>query len=152
MCNTNYQYYFCEIPVGDIIDEYSNDNLFSYTPEDERLELVEKLKHEFWELAARTLTDKQFDIIKLMADGYTQQEIANYFGCLQNTISKNINGNVVYYPDGTKRRFGGIILKMQTAAYKSEKIQKILKDLETLEYGEEPDIETDESITNNVLY
>jgi len=79
-----YQYVICEVSCTDeYLQSFSNNDSIAHQLNpygyDERAdELVDELKKLFWEIADKQLTPRQKEILHMRADGYTQQEIANY--------------------------------------------------------------------------
>lgn len=97
----SYQHLFNEI-------SFSNEMLTAFAEEngltaaiieqhnEELLDLKEDLKVEFWRLVEENLTERQQEVLKLSAQGYTQTEIAKKLGVNQSSITKSINGNTDY--------------------------------------------------------
>src|SRR5271157_4467346 len=88
---------------------YSNDMMESFCNEDslsvrlnpfqyneDLIDLEDQLKEEFWRIVNTLLTDRQRDVLRLYADGYTQMEIAKKLNVNQSSITKSIHGNVDY--------------------------------------------------------
>ena len=69
--------------------------------------LEDELKEEFWRIADTFLTNRQREVIKHCADGYTQTEIAKLLNVNQSSITKSINGNVDYKNKKGKIIYGG---------------------------------------------
>jgi len=69
-----------------------NDNLFTEEVKSILIEYDDLLFQSFVKLFSR-LTKKQQNIINLLSEGLTQQEVADKLGVLQNTISSSINSN-----------------------------------------------------------
>jgi predicted DNA-binding protein YlxM (UPF0122 family) len=103
---------------------YSNDMMESFCTEDsiqarlnpfeyneELLDLEDELKKEFWRVVDTLLTPRQKEVIKYMADGYTQMEIAKVLNVNQSSVVKNFQGNTQYSKDeeglDVKRQYGG---------------------------------------------
>ncbi len=94
-------------------------------------ELKEELRIEYWKLAKKKLTKNQYKTMRLLSTGLTQSEVATEMGITQTSVQKCLKGNSVY-PDGVKLNYGGIILKLRTAAAKDQTIQKLLKRINDL--------------------
>lgn len=86
-------------------------------------ELRDQLRAAYWRLIMEKLTDRQSQVIKLYADGYTQTEIAKMLGVNQSSITKSINGNCDYRSG--KRVYGGAKKKLRKLAAQDEEIQAI---------------------------
>jgi predicted DNA-binding protein YlxM (UPF0122 family) len=134
-----YQSLFCETTYShEMLSSFSNEesisarlNPFEY---DERLiELEEELKVAFWKIVNEQLTDRQKDVIKLYADGYTQCEIARKLNVNQSSITKSLNGNADYRAGKAhKRSFGGSKKKLNRIIDTDEKIIEILRKMAEL--------------------
>lgn len=125
-----YQWVLLEtVCSNDMMEAFSNSdgishrlNPFQY---DERLvELEDQLKIEFWRVVNTLLTDRQKQVIKLYADGYTQIEIAKILGVNQSSITKSLNGNVDY--KNGKKVYGGAKKKIEKIIQNDQKIKDIL--------------------------
>jgi len=100
--------------------------LLNLTTNNEKMyDLKEELKVEFWRIMKDVLTNRQYEVIKLSADGLTQIEIAKMLKVNQSSITKSINGNCDYRND-KKKIYGGAKKKLRKAAAEDEKIQEIL--------------------------
>lgn len=101
----------------------------NYSPEDKEalLDLREQLLSEFWRLAKDNLTSRQFEVIELLAQGYTQIEIAKQLNVNQSSITKSVNGNCDYR--NGRKVYGGASKKMRRFADKDSKIQEIFKQM-----------------------
>lgn len=128
-----YQNFFNELLFSnDMMAEFSeNSGSVAYFNEEERMELKEELldlkeqlKIEFWRLVDAALTDRQKQVIKLYAEGYTQTEIAKMLDVNQSSITKSLNGNCDYR--NGRKVYGGARKKLQRLVSKDTKIQKIL--------------------------
>jgi DNA-binding NarL/FixJ family response regulator len=64
----------------------------NYSPEDHEmlLDLHEQLTEEFWKLVNEQLTPRQAQVLKLLAMGYTQIEIAKQLNVNQSSITKSV--------------------------------------------------------------
>lgn len=127
--SNGYQHLFAEQPYSnEMMAEFSEAQGLSenYTPEDKEklLDLRVDLKKEFWQLAKRNLTERQFQVIELLAKGYTQIEIAKQLHVNQSSITKSVNGNCDYR--NGKRVYGGAKKKLRRLADKDPQIQEII--------------------------
>jgi DNA-binding CsgD family transcriptional regulator len=115
---------------------YKRLNPFDYN--DEVMQLEEQLKKEFWRVVEDLLTPRQKQVIRLCADGYTQQEIAKTLNVNQSSITKSLNGNKCYdinkLDNGKKGNtvYGGCKKKLRKIIEQDEKIQVILKKIAEL--------------------
>ncbi len=132
----SYQYLLLETACSnEMMESFSNDesissrlNPFQYN--EELLDLEDQLKVEFWRVVNTLLTDRQKEVIKLYADGYTQMEIAKMLGVNQSSITKSLNGNVDY--KNGKKVYGGAKKKIHKIIQSDEKIIEILKKMSEL--------------------
>lgn len=137
-----YQQIFCEL-------NFSNEMLADFAEakgltasvisehNEELLDLKDELKKEFWRLVEENLTERQQEVLKLSAQGYTQTEIAKKLGVNQSSITKSINGNTDYKSkkgknkDGKKviekKSYGGCKRKLERLAEEDPKLQAIFK-------------------------
>lgn len=119
----------------EMMAEFSNDdsmysrlNPFGYN--EEILELKDKLRAAFWRIVETQLTQRQKEVIRLYAEGYTQIEIAKKLNVNQSSITKSINGNCDYR--NGRRVYGGARKKLKKIADKDPEIQEILKKISEL--------------------
>jgi predicted DNA-binding protein YlxM (UPF0122 family) len=98
---------------------------------DERmLELEDRLKKEFWRVVDTLLTERQREVIRLYADGYTQMEIAKMLNVNQSSITKSLNGNVDY--KNGKKVYGGARKKIRKIIELDDVIKGILQEMAEL--------------------
>lgn len=97
-------------------------NPFEYN--EDLIELEEQLNKEFWRIVDNLLTERQRQVIRLYADGYTQMEIAKMLNVNQSSITKSLNGNVDY--KNGKKIYGGARKKIRKIVENDEKIKEIL--------------------------
>lgn len=126
----------CSVPI-DLLDSFSSqDNLYKklspFAYNEAILDLEEQLRQEFWRLIKENLTDKQQKLVKLIAEGLTQQEVAKVLGINQSSASKNLTGSKEYMQDGTTKTYGGIKKKLKEAVEKDEKVLSILQQIADL--------------------
>ena len=87
----SYQQIFHEISCSDeIIGAFHNeDGLYNrlnpHAYNEDLMDLEDELKVEFWRIVETLLTNRQREIIRLYADGYTQMEIAKKLGVNQSS-------------------------------------------------------------------
>lgn len=127
--SNGYQHLFAEQPYSnEMMAEFSEAQglVENYNPEDREQLLVlrEKLRGEFWRLAKENLTERQFQVIELLAKGYTQIEIAKQLNVNQSSITKSVNGNCDY--KNGRRIYGGAKKKLRRLADKDPQIQEII--------------------------
>lgn len=127
-----YQPMFAEMPYSnDMMAEFSESlGMYEqYRPEDREklMDLRAALKEQFWRLVEEELTDRQAQVIKLYAQGFTQIEIAKKLNVNQSSITKSINGNCDYR--NGKKVYGGARKKLRKLAESDERIQEILRDM-----------------------
>lgn len=127
--SNGYQHLFAEQPYSnEMMAEFSEAQglVENYNPEDREqlLDLREQLRVEFWRLAKDNLTKRQFQVIKLLAEGFTQTEIAKQLHVNQSSITKSVNGNCDY--KNHKVVYGGARKKLRKLSDKDPKIQDII--------------------------
>lgn len=130
--SNGYQYIYTEQPYSsEMMAEFSEAQglVENYNPEDREklLDLRDDLKIEFWRLAQEHLTERQFQVIELLAKGYTQIEIAKQLNVNQSSITKSVNGNCDYR--NGKRIYGGAKKKLRRLADKDKKITEIIQQI-----------------------
>jgi RNA polymerase sigma factor (sigma-70 family) len=133
----SYQWVLLETACSnDMMEAFCNDDSiyarlsggFAY---DERmLELEDRLKKEFWRVVDTLLTERQREVIRLYADGYTQMEIAKMLNVNQSSITKSLNGNVDY--KNGKRVYGGARKKIRKIIELDDTIKGILQEMNDL--------------------
>ena len=132
------QHLFAEIAFApEMLSIFSNDESISARLDpwqyDERLfDLYEKLRKEFWRVAKECLTERQYEIVELTAQGMTQQQCASMLSINQSSIAKSLRGNVDYSEDGPKVEYGGSERKLREMCAKDKKIQRILKRIDEI--------------------
>jgi RNA polymerase sigma factor (sigma-70 family) len=133
----SYQWVLLETACSnDMMEAFCNDDSiyarlsggFAY---DERmLELEDRLKKEFWRVVDTLLTERQREVIRLYADGYTQMEIAKMLNVNQSSITKSLNGNVDY--KNGKKVYGGARKKIRKIIELDDEIKQILQEMADL--------------------
>lgn len=127
--SNGYQHLFAEQPYSnEMMAEFSEAQglVENYNPEDREQLLVlrEDLRLAFWALAKEHLTARQYQVIELLAQGFTQIEIAKKLHVNQSSITKSVNGNCDYR--NGRKVYGGVKRKMRRLADKDVKIQEII--------------------------
>lgn len=130
--SNGYQHLFAEQPYSnEMMAEFSEAQglVENYNAEDRELllDLREELRLEFWRLAKENLTERQFQVIELLAKGYTQIEIAKQLNVNQSSITKSVNGNCDYR--NGKKIYGGAKKKLRRLADKDPQIQEIIQQI-----------------------
>lgn len=98
---------------------------------EELLNLKDQLREEFWRLVDTKLTNRQKEVIRLYAAGYTQIEIAKKLNVNQSSITKSINGNCDYR--NGKKIYGGAKKKLSKLIELDPKVQEILAKIEEIQ-------------------
>ena len=80
------------------------------------------------------LTEHQKKILFMRLMGKTQNDIAEHLGITQSAVHKAMHGNIDY--KNHKKRYGGIIKKLQKICKNNEKINAILDEIAKLNKGE----------------
>lgn len=143
--SNGYQHLFAEqMYSNEMMAEFSESQglVEKYSSEDheELLNLREQLTVEFWKLVDSELTERQAQVIRLLAKGYTQIEIAKQLGVNQSSITKSVHGNCDYKRNlddkkNTKKnakklvKYGGSQLKLRKLAKNIPEINKIMKQI-----------------------
>jgi DNA-binding CsgD family transcriptional regulator len=130
--SSHYQVLFCETSVpNEMLESFPNEesvykrlNPFSYN--DEIAELEEQLKEEFWRVVEQ-LTERQKKVLKLLAKGNTQMEVAKELGVNQSSITKSVHGNTSYDKGKPKVSYGGSKKRLKALLNEDPKIQDILR-------------------------
>lgn len=120
------QLYSCEM-MADFAE--SQGLVENYRPEDKEalLDLREQLNAEFWRIAKKGLTERQYQVIELLAKGYTQIEIAKKLNVNQSSITKSVHGNCDYR--NGRKVYGGAKKKLRRLADKDPKIKEITQQI-----------------------
>jgi DNA-binding CsgD family transcriptional regulator len=130
--SNGYQHLFAEQPYSnEMMAEFSEAQglVENYNSEDREQLLVlrEELRVAFWALAKQHLTDRQFQVIELLAQGFTQIEIAKKLHVNQSSITKSVNGNCDYR--NGRKIYGGAKKKLCRLSDKDPKIQEIINQI-----------------------
>ena len=124
-----YQSFFAELPYSnEMMSEFSESQglVENYSPEDREslMDLREELRVEFWRLVDEELTPRQGQVLKLLAKGYTQIEIAKQLNVNQSSITKSVNGNCDYR--NGRRVYGGARKRLHKLTKQDSQIQDVL--------------------------
>jgi DNA-binding CsgD family transcriptional regulator len=124
-----YQSFFAELPYSnEMMAEFSEGQglVENYDPEDREslMDLREELRIEFWRLVEEQLTPRQGQVLKLLAKGYTQIEIAKQLNVNQSSITKSVNGNCDYR--NGRKVYGGARKRLNKLTKQDQRIQDIL--------------------------
>lgn len=126
----SYQYLLLEsVCSNEMMEAFCNEDsiynrLNPWNYNEELIDLEDQLKKEFWRIVNTALTERQRNVVKLYADGYTQMEIAKMLNVNQSSITKSLNGNVDY--KNGRRTYGGTRKKIRKIIESDEKIKSIL--------------------------
>jgi len=128
----SYQYKIVEVSFDAAkLNNFSNENSISNMLEtnalDDRLiELKEELLGEIYDIInGDYLTEHQKKILFMRLMGKTQNEIAEHLGITQSAVHKAMHGNIDYR--NQKKRYGGIVKKLQKLCKNNEKVKDILE-------------------------
>jgi DNA-binding CsgD family transcriptional regulator len=96
--SNHYQHLFAESSYSNEMMEafpnelslYNRLNPFEYN--EELMDLEEQLRKRFWEIVDEELTERQRDVIRLLAEGKTQMEVAKLLNVNQSSITKCVVG------------------------------------------------------------
>jgi len=131
-----YQYLICEVICGDdVLSSFDSEESMAkrlsagLSYNENLLELQDKLYEIFWREAEQISTSRQWRVLTLLCEGFTQQEIAKQLKCNQSSITKTIHGSVLYKANNVKYYYGGFIKKFQKLIKQNEQIQSVLKEI-----------------------
>ena len=104
---------------------------------DERIsDLKEELLDEIYDIVnGDYLTEHQKKILFMRLMGKTQNDIAEHLGITQSAVHKAMHGNIDY--KNQKKRYGGIIKKLQKICKNHERVNAILAEIAKINKGEE---------------
>ena len=131
----SYQHRIVEISLEPHkLNNFSNESGISQHMTDmvfdpEIIEIRQKLLEEIYGIINDgSLTPHQQLVLTMTLSGATQNEIAEACGCTQSAIHKCISGNIDY--KNNKKRYGGVIKKLQKLSQTNPKIMELLKKIE----------------------
>lgn len=134
----HYQWCFNEIsfPI-ELLQTFTNDDsvyrrLNPYAYNEEIADLEEQLRVEFWRVIDEALTERQRQVVRLLAEGYTQMEVAKKLNVNQSSVAKQMGGSTKYFENGMKHSYGGIIRKVRKVIETDERIRVILERISDL--------------------
>lgn len=125
-----YQWILLETPFSqELLTEFSDAQgmtgiLNSSEYSEELFQLKERLRLAFWRIIDGELTERQREVIRMLADGYTQVEVAKKLSVNQSSITKSVHGNCDYKHG--KRVYGGAKKKLRRIADEDSEIKEIL--------------------------
>lgn len=97
--------------------------------DEEIIVLRQKLLEEIYGIInSGNLTSHQRKVLIMTLSGSTQNEIADIIGISQSAVHKSLSGNIDYKHN--KKRYGGVIKRLQKLSKSSEKIQELLIKIE----------------------
>jgi DNA-directed RNA polymerase specialized sigma subunit len=104
---------------------------------DERItDLKEELLDEIYDIVnGAYLTEHQKKILFMRLMGKTQNDIAEHLGITQSAVHKAMHGNIDY--KNQKKRYGGIIKKLQKICKNHERVNEILAEISKINKGGE---------------
>lgn len=118
------------------INQQMNDMTFN----DEILELRQNLLEEIYNMInSGVLTKHQEKVLKMYLSGATQNEIAQVLGITQSAIHKALSGNLDY--KNNRKRYGGVIKKLQKLSKINPKIKLILDQIEKYKRSADNELE-----------
>lgn len=108
--------------------------LNQYVKEEQVAAIYDEIKIEFWKIAKKQLTKKQYKVIQLLGEGYTQVEMAKKLKVCQGTINLTLHGSM-NYTNGKRTgfRYGGAIKKLKLLVKNNEKINQLLQEISDLQ-------------------
>lgn len=122
--------------LGEVAEAQGLIGKFGTTQSNEMLmDLKDELRIEFWRVVDTQLTDRQRDVLHLIAEGKTQVEVAKALGVNQSSITKSINGNLNTYNKTLSNKiihYGGSARRLRKLITSDLEIQKILKSIAEL--------------------
>ncbi len=138
----SYQYKIVEISFESLkLNNFSTDRGISQVLManscDERIaDLKEELLDEIYDIVnGDYLTEHQKKILFMRLMGKTQNDIAEHLGITQSAVHKAMHGNIDY--KNQKKRYGGIIKKLQKICKNHDRVNKILEEIAKINKGEE---------------
>jgi len=131
----SYQYRIVEIPLEphklhNFANESGiNQHMTDMLIDDEILELKANILEEIYNIInSGSLTAHQKKVLTMCLSGATQNEIAEKLGITQSAVHKAMHGNIDY--KNNKKRYGGIIKKLQKLSKNNPRIKFLLDQIE----------------------
>ena len=144
----SYQYKIVEVSFDQSnLNNFSNERGIGRILEensicDEIQDLRQELLDELYQIIfGEYLTSHQKKILFMRLEGQTQNEIAQHLGITQSAVHKALHGNIDY--QNNKKRYGGIVKKLQKICSNNKKIQNILLKIEHIKNSNEIDSSQD---------
>ncbi len=104
-----------------------------YDYDEQVLELQDQLIKRIMKMLPEVLTERQYQVLTLSMEGFTQMEIAAKLGVNQSSITKSLNGNVDYQRDPNGNvAYGGLWKKLRKACANDPDIQDLLNRINEL--------------------
>lgn len=138
-----YQYLLLEVTCShDVLGRFDNSQSISghldpFHYDEKYFDLEDRLKIRTRELMDGYLTTNQMEIIHLMYEGHTQQEVAKILGRNQSSINKSLNGNQSYNVGKNKninKVYGGSVNKLKRIFMEDAEIISILEEMRECVY------------------
>jgi FixJ family two-component response regulator len=131
-----------EIPIKASALEYladRNGTVWTDTRSEELRDLQAELVQAMNKVATRNLTEKQLEVYRPLAEGYSQKEIATKLNLSAEAINKRILGSLIYSGPSKGKRHGGLMRRLQRLCLKDAECIKILKKINDLKERTEDD-------------
>jgi DNA-binding CsgD family transcriptional regulator len=125
----SYQHIFKEVSVSDDFLHSFESGQSALTQEEieELDDLRAELRVNFWRTAELMLTETQYSVVRLTADGYSQTEIAQIRSTHQSTIHKILHGNPAIVGGVIRsHKHGGAIPKLRRILLADPEVVRIL--------------------------
>lgn len=130
----SYQYKIVEISFESLkLNNFSTDRgmgqvLMNNSCDERITDLKEELLDEIYDIVnGAYLTEHQKKILFMRLMGKTQNDIADHLGITQSAVHKAMHGNIDY--KNQKKRYGGIIKKLQKICKNHERVNEILAEI-----------------------
>ena len=130
----SYQYKIVEISFESLkLNNFSTDRgmgqvLMNNSCDERITDLKEELLDEIYDIVnGAYLTEHQKKILFMRLMGKTQNDIAEHLGITQSAVHKAMHGNIDY--KNQKKRYGGIIKKLQKICKNHERVNEILAEI-----------------------
>jgi len=138
----SYQYKIVEISFESLkLNNFSTDRgmgqvLMANSCDERITDLKEELLDEIYDIVnGAYLTEHQKKILFMRLMGKTQNDIAEHLGITQSAVHKAMHGNIDY--KNQKKRYGGIIKKLQKICKNHERVNEILAEIAKINKGVE---------------
>ena len=138
----SYQYKIVEISFESLkLNNFSSDRgmgqvLMDNSCDERITDLKEELLDEIYDIVnGAYLTEHQKKILFMRLMGKTQNDIADHLGITQSAVHKAMHGNIDY--KNQKKRYGGIIKKLQKICKNHERVNEILAEIAKINKGGE---------------